>query len=92
MTDKTFTKIDLSGDGPPGVCPACAEHGVQHIPSLSVYCFCMHSRTGIVRRPGEPWTLFESSSPQAFMKLILELVLVSEIAEDIVFDDGATVH
>lgn len=92
MTAKTFTKIDLSNDHPPGVCPACAEHGVQHIPSLSVYCFCMHTHTGVVQRPGEPWTLFESASPHAFMKLILELVLVVEIAEDIVDGDGATVH
>ena len=91
MTDKTFAKIDLSGDSPPAICPACAVHGVEHAPSGTVYCFCEHSNTGTVRRPGEHWVLFENPGPEKFKRLILEMAMSVEIAGDIV-SDGMTLQ
>ena len=94
MSGTTFTGINLTTDNPPGICPACAVHGVKHEPSGSTYVYCEHSQTGTVRRPDQHWVLFESSSLDTFKKLIVELVLSVEIAADIVGDDstGATFH
>jgi hypothetical protein len=91
MTDKTFTGVDLTTDHPPGICPACAVHGVRHIPSGTHYVYCEHSNTGVVRRPDENWVLFDNPGPQKFKRLILEMVMSVEIATDIV-TDGATLQ
>jgi hypothetical protein len=87
----TFEGIDLSTDSPPGICPACAIHGVRHIPSGTHYVYCEHSNTGVVRPPDHDWIAFPGISAETYQREIMCGVMCSEIALDIV-SDGATLQ
>ena len=86
MTDTTFTAIDLTTDHPPNICPECSKHGTKNILSGTVYCFCGHSHTGVIRHPDGVWIIFNNTSLQKFKRDILGSVACYEIAADIVAD------
>jgi len=47
MTEEpTFAPVDLSGECPEAVCHACAQHGVEHVPSGVQFVHCEHHSAG----------------------------------------------
>jgi hypothetical protein len=80
MKIETFPGIDLTSEHPPGICPECAAHGIEHAPSGIVYVYCVHACRGVIRQPAEKWFAFEGVTSLRFKQHILATVSTFEIA------------
>ena len=87
---KSFSGISLDGDSPPNICQGCAQHGVEHLPSGTVFVYCTHNRTGVFRQPGGVWNAREYIDLDEFRRSILAGVLQFESAAGFFYADGMT--
>jgi hypothetical protein len=74
---KSFDSIAILTP-PGGICPQCAQQGMEHLPSGTLFLYCRHSGTGAVRRPAGTWRTVEGMDADRFRNLVLLATLEGE--------------
>lgn len=80
MGTKIFSAIDLGFKQPPGICPDCATHGMEHTDSGVAFVYCYHNLTGAWRAPTQCWKVVENIDAHNFKRAVLTAVEILELS------------
>lgn len=76
-----FKTADLTTQAPEhkAICPECARHGVEHLPTETLLAYCIHNLTGAYRATGRDWKTIPGIEPGIFREVFLRGLIGSEL-------------
>jgi hypothetical protein len=83
---REFGSIDLTGQVPAQICPACAAGSLHHGPTGTDVAHCRHNVTGAYRAEGRAWVTIPGIELHAFRELIARGIVKAELREDVARD------